>query len=30
VVNADLIEVCYRHVNANSAVVACAPVSRKK
>lgn len=30
VVNADTLEVCYRHVNASSAVVACAPVSRKK
>jgi hypothetical protein len=30
VVNADRIEVCYRHVNTSSAVVACAPVTRKK
>jgi hypothetical protein len=30
VVNADRIDVCYRHVNASSAVVSCALVSRKK
>lgn len=30
IVNADTFNVCYRHVNASSAVVACAVVSRKK
>ena len=30
IVNADRLEVCYRHVNASSAVVACSVVSRKK
>lgn len=30
VVNADRLEVCYRHVNASSAVVACTLLSRKK
>lgn len=30
IVDADTFNVCYRHVNAGSAVVACAVVSRKK